>query len=290
MTACHFEGNRAQAGVDHASYGGAAQSSWTTFERCVFIENRANHGGALGPVFSLGSTPGTVRSCLFLRNCAEVPAFDEDTPGRGGAIHMSWDDDVIVNSTFIGNVAEPNRFATGEGGAIYRSAATLTANSIIRGNVPNQCNVVVGVSHSNVEGAPLVNGVIDVEPMFVDAARDDFRLAAGSAGIDAGSSVVETGTLDLAGAIRALDDPATPNTGGGDAPHPDMGAYEFQPALPGCPADVDASGAVDFADLLMVLDQWGACPGCPADIDLDRAVDVADLLYVLATWGPCPGA
>ena len=28
-------------------------------------------------------------------------------------------------------------------------------------------------------------------------------------------------------------------------------------------------------------------PGCPADVDGDDAVDFADLLIVLSNWGPC---
>lgn len=54
-----------------------------------------------------------------------------------------------------------------------------------------------------------------------------------------------------------------------------------------CPADVDDSGTVDFADLLAILAAWGPCPGCPEDIDGNGTVDFADLLAVLAAWGPC---
>ena len=54
-----------------------------------------------------------------------------------------------------------------------------------------------------------------------------------------------------------------------------------------CPADVDDSGTVDFADLLAVLAAWGPCPGCKEDIDGSGTVDFADLLAVLAAWGPC---
>jgi hypothetical protein len=61
---------------------------------------------------------------------------------------------------------------------------------------------------------------------------------------------------------------------------------------PACPADIDASGAVDFGDVLAVVSAWGACPpsgACPADVDgaADGVVDLNDLLLVLASWGPC---
>ncbi len=59
----------------------------------------------------------------------------------------------------------------------------------------------------------------------------------------------------------------------------------------GCPADVDLSGAVDFADLLAVLSAWGPYEPCPPfipeDVDDDCEVGFDDLLIALAAWGPC---
>ena len=55
-----------------------------------------------------------------------------------------------------------------------------------------------------------------------------------------------------------------------------------------CPADVNKTGAVDFADLLEVLAAWGACKGCPEDLNGDGEVTFADVLIVLGGWGPCP--
>ncbi|MBT6283488.1 MAG: hypothetical protein HOJ00_08940 [Phycisphaerae bacterium] len=54
-----------------------------------------------------------------------------------------------------------------------------------------------------------------------------------------------------------------------------------------CPADLDGDGTVAVADLLLVIDQWGAIGG-PADITGDGIVDVSDLLELVGTWGPCP--
>lgn len=58
-----------------------------------------------------------------------------------------------------------------------------------------------------------------------------------------------------------------------------------------CPADLNADGAVDVSDLLLLLGAWGPCPVggfCPADFNADGAVDVSDLLQMLAAWGECP--
>ena len=54
----------------------------------------------------------------------------------------------------------------------------------------------------------------------------------------------------------------------------------------GCPADLDGSGAVDFADILAILAAWGNAGG-PEDLDGSGTVDFGDILIVLAEWGPC---
>ena len=61
-----------------------------------------------------------------------------------------------------------------------------------------------------------------------------------------------------------------------------------------CPADIAGDGgAVDVDDLLMIINNWGACQDpkdCPADIAPtggDGVIDVDDLLAVINAWGPC---
>ena len=55
-----------------------------------------------------------------------------------------------------------------------------------------------------------------------------------------------------------------------------------------CIADIDGTGVVDFADLLLLLAQWGSCPPvCLGDLDGDGTIDFRDLLMLLAAWGPC---
>jgi hypothetical protein len=55
----------------------------------------------------------------------------------------------------------------------------------------------------------------------------------------------------------------------------------------GCVEDIDGSGTVDTADLVMLLAAWGPCDECPEDIDGSGTVDTADLVMLLAAWGPC---
>jgi len=61
---------------------------------------------------------------------------------------------------------------------------------------------------------------------------------------------------------------------------------EIQP--PACPGDFNQDDAVDGADLLTLLSDWGSCPGCESDLTGDDAVDGADLLVLLSNWGACP--
>lgn len=60
----------------------------------------------------------------------------------------------------------------------------------------------------------------------------------------------------------------------------------FNPPPP-CPLDLNGSGAVDFADVLQIIADWGPCPGCPSDLDGDGETGMSDLLAVLSDWGPC---
>jgi hypothetical protein len=93
-------------------------------------------------------------------------------------------------------------------------------------------------------------------------------------------------TIDLDGNPRFVDDPDTVDTGYGDPPIVDMGAYEFQ--IP-CPWDLNGNGSVDVVDLLQLIASWGPCEACPADFNDDGLVNVVDLLALIANFGPCPG-
>ncbi|MBX3374838.1 MAG: hypothetical protein KF817_13490 [Phycisphaeraceae bacterium] len=51
--------------------------------------------------------------------------------------------------------------------------------------------------------------------------------------------------------------------------------------------DLNGDGDVGFADLLLLLADWGACAPsgpCPPDLDQDCSVGFADLLMLLAAW------
>lgn len=55
-----------------------------------------------------------------------------------------------------------------------------------------------------------------------------------------------------------------------------------------CIGDFDNNAEVDVSDLLLVIQQWGACKdSCDADLTHDGVVSVNDLLILIGAWGPC---
>lgn len=63
------------------------------------------------------------------------------------------------------------------------------------------------------------------------------------------------------------------------------GTATFGPVA-ACPADINASGGVDAADLSLLLGSWGTAGA--GDINHDGATDGTDLSILLGAWGVCP--
>ncbi|MFM1883396.1 MAG: hypothetical protein RJA05_1805, partial [Planctomycetota bacterium] len=58
-----------------------------------------------------------------------------------------------------------------------------------------------------------------------------------------------------------------------------------------CPGDLNGDGAVDGADIGLIVGAWGPCPdgaACPGDLTLDGMVGGDDLGALLGAWGGCP--
>lgn len=54
---------------------------------------------------------------------------------------------------------------------------------------------------------------------------------------------------------------------------------------PAKPIDLTADGAVNAADLALLLGAWGSCGDCAADYDCSGTIDAADLSILLGAWG-----
>lgn len=281
---CDFLGNLAPDGS-----GGAVQVGANPFhptgaapriDRCRFLGNAAP-GGSGGALASQGDSAAVVTNSLFEGNDA--------TDGSGGAVSSSNSASPrFVNCTIVGNGQHASNST--------HSASATFENSIIWGNeagaIGGSAAGLTVVRYSIIQGGFAGQGNLNVAPTFVDARKGDFRLAADSAGIDAGdttSALALSLTLDLAGGDRYLDDPSTASTGvpGLDCRIVDIGAFEFVPGG-GSVADLDGDGNVDGADLGTLLGQWGSCLSCSADLNCDGVVDGADLGTLLGEWGPVP--
>ena len=271
VTNCTFSGNTAVTG------GGMSNQSIspTVVTNCTFSGNSATVGG--GGMYNSGSP--TVTNCTFSGNSAGV--F-----GGGGMFNLG-SSPTVTNCTFSGNTA------TNDGGGMYSIHSSPTIiNCILWNNSRNEIfddpDSVTTARYSDIEQGWPGTGNIDADPLFVDDASGDLHLSAGSPCIDAGNNFAVPFfiTTDLDGNPRFVDDPATKDTGFGDPPIVDMGAYEFQVVAP-CPWDLDGTSSVGILDLLALLAVWGTDPGGPPDFDGDGTVGILDLLTLLANWGPC---
>lgn len=54
-----------------------------------------------------------------------------------------------------------------------------------------------------------------------------------------------------------------------------------------CSADINGDGAVDAADLSLLLANWSRTQKCAGDVNGDGSIDAADLSELLVVWGPC---
>ncbi len=284
---CLFEGNLA-TGLG----GSAIMCMPNTYELWVvgvrFTRNTALGGGA---IYTTGSfqAHGRAINCVFDRNRASDGAawFDDFTTTNR-----------IVNCTIVDNSS------TGSGGAAIVSIGLdmRIANSILRDpetSVEISGGSLVSVRSSDVRGGHAGAGNIDADAGFRNAATGDYRLRRGSPCVDSGvnaemlpdqfdlngnGNTVEPTPFDMSGAARFVDDPASPPNG---VVTVDMGAFERRV----CPGDADDDLVVTFADLNIVLGQFGrtgAVGALAGDLDGDGVVGFADLNIVLGAFGnPC---
>jgi hypothetical protein len=272
-TDCTFESNRANVGGVIYTTSGTS-----TFERCSMVGNSATASG--GVAFHQFGGVVNYTNCLIARNTASFFASVAFL-GAGSASY--------TNCTIAEN--------SGASQAVYANGtATVTASNSILRNAGTELDGpgTRTATFSNIEGGFAGTGNISAAPIYVDTLASDYRLVAGSPGIDAGNNALLpiSVTTDRAGMPRFKDDASTADTGVGPAPIADMGAYEFQPAVaPPCIGDADGNRSVNFTDITAVLANFGTdyTTTGPGDADINGTVNFTDITTVLANFGTnCP--
>lgn len=291
---CEIYGNAA------SQYGGgiaveSSKSAWIT--QCTIHHNIASGGAGIYLFneyypFDYGCN---IDLCTITRNTAL----------RGGGLISTNASDHVRNSIIWGNTAV-------NGAQLAVSNDRYGQHGSFALNV-SYCDVEGGQDGVHIWYDGVLNwgtGNIDADPQFYSPM--DYHLAQGSPCIDAGDNgLLPPDVLyDAQGQPRWVDEPATPDTGAGEPPIVDMGAYEFNPS-----ADHDHDGVADGIDNCPYTsnpdqangdsdiygDACDACPhtipgvnvnadGCPAyvpgDFDRDGDVDLEDFGFLQVCLGP----
>ncbi|KAA0213996.1 MAG: hypothetical protein DYG94_03000 [Leptolyngbya sp. PLA3] len=268
------------------------------FDSCIFSGNTA---GSYGGAIDAWNSTVLLSGCLLADNHSNLD---------GGAVSMGGGSDFhIVNSTLAGNSAQQR------GGGVILSASTLGVdNTILWENTSaaasaqaDQLDLYSGtilLNHSCVQGLDGSlggTGNIALDPRFVAPGAGDYSPALDSPCIDAGanaavpvdeldldadSDTLEPVPLDLASALRFIDQPGVPDTGSGTPPLVDMGAYEC--ALTPCIADWNSDGVLNFFDVQGFLAAFSSHQPS-ADLVHDSVFNFFDVQAFLAAFSAgCP--
>jgi hypothetical protein len=227
LTNLIFTGNQAVEGS-----GMFNRNSHPVLTNVTFSTNEYAQAG--GGMFNLNSSP-TLTNVTFFANSA----------GWGGGMYNDESSPTLTNVTFFANSATV-------GGGIYTESGSLTlANSILWGNTA-QASAQINASTATITYSIIQGGGypdpsnLDEYPEFVDPENGNLRLRIYSPAIDAGNNTALPAGIvtDLDGSPRFVDMPGVDDSGLGDAPVVDMGAYETQTIAPVLYVDRDAPGPI----------------------------------------------
>jgi hypothetical protein len=219
--------------------------------------------------------------------------------GRGGHLVLAFDEPVtddprnphgidliVYGNSFCADLAYPAGIAGwsyAEGGRIELSADGLAWSPVpaaeADGGLPTLAWTDVGPYDAEPGELPTAFDV-PVDP----AVTPDSVL-----GLDWGTLVASYGggaggtRIDLAAAGLATARFVRISVAADAAYVPEVDAVVAVRPAPPSP-DLDGDGAVDGADLGILLGEWGACPGCAADLDGSGAVSGSDLGLLLGAW------
>ncbi|MGL1885934.1 MAG: fibronectin type III domain-containing protein, partial [Reichenbachiella sp.] len=273
---CIIEKNTGTSVAVYSSFTPCGVTGLTTdvdFESCII---RDNYSKDLTAMLFIGSSgyqiysKGSIVNSLMYNNTSNAHSsclyLGVSTSNGGGAAGLEFE---MINTTITKN-------SGANGNAIYmtNSSNSTIDNSIIYGNGSATPFSIAGsgsvVSNSIIEGGQ--QSGLDSDPLFTDAANDDFTIGCSSPALDAGNSSVTLPAIDIAGNNRVQTTL-------------DMGAYEYsEPILTAITAiaqdfvvelDADGNAAVTSDD---VNNGTGAACGVEFTLSLDKtAFTCADL-------------
>jgi len=293
---CTFDQNEAVPYGGSGAPGGGGIYAKSHDTRIVAITDciiRGNLGPGYGGGIHAEEVTLSMTNCTVVGNVTEYS--DPGSDGGGGCSFLNADTQ-ITNCTIFGNTAVP----VGGGIRLQEDGDnTLTVtNSILWQNTddngdgelsqlyaPDEAEVELNYCDlMNLAGHYGGVGNIGDDPLLIDPAGpdgiigtedDNLRLAPGSPCIDAAdNTAVPDGVgTDLDGNPRFIDDPDTEDTGHGDPPIVDMGAYEYQADY----SDTDGDGIPDDED------------NCPEHFNPDQGDCDGDGYGDVCTIDECPG-
>ncbi len=225
-------GHDALVGALKISDSGPIYGGVIVVEGNVFADNATETGVLEGGPALLAATDGPdfaggtglfVRNNLFIRNTG---------PNAPAAFVYSNNRVAVSNNTFAANVATDATLEERVTFASFTFSGVDFSNNVFGDNNPDGTPAVFDLHATNatdlvnnalvaIAGTPRSEtGTLDGDPHFVDAVNGNYRLAAGSPLIDAGTDTPAGGTaeFDIDGASRI------------QGAHIDVGAFESAPA------------------------------------------------------------
>ena len=177
------------------SYGGGSYYTYAWNSR--YLGNSAISGDNS---YGGGAYSGTFYNCLFSGN--EAVSDSSSSTAYGGAIAYGY----TYCSTLVNNAARNTGGGSSQGGGVYdyyHYGSILWNNTATIGpNMATNSYSRLYYGCSQETNAYCGTSCITANPMFVDAANGDWRLAAGSPCLNAGYNYYAYGTEDLQGAAR----------------------------------------------------------------------------------------
>ncbi len=149
-------------------------------------------------------------------------------------------------------------------------------------NVDHASDFGVGIAPCPADCVQTPDGQVNIVDMLI--LLNDWGLSAGiSCDLDSDGSI---GAADFAALLKTWGPCTAPVIQSPDTPAPAATLRLLGAGATGS-ADIDVSGAVDRADLDLLMSCWGAQEaGCAADLDGDGIVGSRDYLHLLAHWDP----